>query len=76
MDSIHIHEKNKNNVLMIVKLNVKKRQQIIPQKERENRGEIESGNSIVERKYIFLTLSVSINKLWCVLIVSDKTSLT
>lgn len=56
MDSIQIHEKNKNNVLMIVKLNVKKRQQIIPQKERENRGEIESGNSIVERKYFFLTL--------------------
>lgn len=56
MDSIQIHEKNKNNVLMIVKLNVKKRQQIIPQKERENRGKIESGNSIVERKYIFLTL--------------------
>lgn len=56
MDSIQIHEKNKNNVLMIVKLNVKKRQQIIPQKERENRGEIESGNSIVEGKYIFLTL--------------------
>lgn len=56
MDSIQIHEKNKNNVLMIVKLNVKKRQQIIPQKERENRGEIESGTSIVERKYIFLTL--------------------
>lgn len=76
MDSIHIHEKNKNNVLMIVKLNVKKRQQIIPQKERENRGEIESGNSIVERKYIFLTLSVSINKLWCELFVSDKTSWT
>lgn len=49
MDSIQIHEKNKNNVLMIVKLNVKKRQQIIPQKERENRGKIESGNRIVER---------------------------
>lgn len=25
MDSIQIHEKNKNNVLMIVKLNVKKK---------------------------------------------------
>lgn len=58
MDSIQIHEKNKNNVLMIVKLNVKKRQQIIPQKERENRGEIESGNSIVERKYIFFNITL------------------